>query len=88
MGKNAEGIQKMRVKVISLVLTERIKGFFFFVKRDYRRAVINQWQDLVPVYAHAERRAVASDRAEKERRSAVTTVALRFPALSKSANPP
>lgn len=58
--KNAEGIQKVRIKVISLVVTERIKGF----SRDYRCAVINQWLDLVPLYAHAERSAVASDNAE------------------------
>lgn len=72
--KNAKGIQKMRMKVIYLVVTGRIKG----LNRDYRCAVINQWQDLVPLYAHAERSAVASAHAENERRSAVTTVALRF----------
>lgn len=58
--ENAEGTQKMRIKVISLVVTERIKAF----SRDYRCAVINQWQDLVLLYAHAERSAVASDNAE------------------------
>lgn len=50
----------MRIKVISLVVTERIKGF----SRDYRCAVINQWQDLVLLYAHAARSAAASDNAE------------------------
>lgn len=46
--------------MISLVLTERIKGF----SRDYRCAGINQWQDLVLLYAHAARSAAASDNAE------------------------
>lgn len=58
--KGDEGIQKMMIKVISLVVSERLKGF----SRDYRCAVINQWQDLVLLYAHAERSAVASDNAE------------------------
>lgn len=48
------------IKVIALVVSERLKGF----SRDYRCAVINQWQDLVLLYAHAERSAVASDNAE------------------------
>lgn len=73
----------MRMKVIYLVVTGKIK----VLNRDYRCAVINQWQDLVPFYAHAERSAVASAHAENERRSAVTTVALRFSGLSKSVNP-
>lgn len=71
------------MKVIYLVVTGRIK----VLNRDYRCAVINQGQDLVPLYAHAERSAVASAHAENERRSAVTTVALRFSGLSKSVSP-
>lgn len=48
--KNGEGIQKMRIKVISLVATDRIKGF----SRDSSCAVINQRQVLVRLYAQAE----------------------------------
>lgn len=50
----------MGIKVVSPVVSERMKGFI----QDYSCALVKQWQDSVPLCAHAERSAVASGNAE------------------------